>query len=80
MSTSHVTVYYQISPKELVWHKIHLRKVICASDTINLEIRLEVNIMVKVIQNESTHQIWDSYLRYAPETIILDFANLHKNC
>ena len=63
MSTSHVTVYYQIPPKELVWHKIHLRKVICASDTINLEISLEVNIMVKVIQNESTHQIWDSCLK-----------------
>ena len=48
------------APKELVKHKTHLRKVSCyyrryAPDTINLEMRPEVNVKVKVTQNGTHH-------------------------
>ena len=45
-----------MSPKELVQHKTHLRKVSCyigdnAPDTKNLEMMPEVNVNVKMTQN-----------------------------
>ena len=57
--------------KELVKHKTHLMQVICYEGDIPRN-GVEVNVTVKMpkmlfitpqSQEESTHQIWDSYLK-----------------
>ena len=51
----------------------------------NLEIKAEVNVKIKVTQNgrhnspipeESTHQLWDHYLKYNTNTLFTQDYNM----